>query len=370
MRRGRTLLFVIVFLLVLGVGGFFAFQMLSGASTAQQQQAEKPTKEVYIAKQPIPQGVAITEEVLGTIKLPQENVIAVMFETNEKAALLGKIAKLDIDQGTPITESMVVDASSAVPITGPKWATSIPPGMTAMSIPTSRLATSAYAINEGAHVNINACFLFMDIDPAFQTLLPNATASLSSTGFLPDTLTALTLGVDPAKGGPQGRVELDPSLQQPYYLIPSETKQRPRMVCQMLLQDVVVMKLGNFSLTNTTGAAPAQPAATPNPQQQQRQQQQQQQPQEEVRRDIITLIVTPQDALTLTYLMYSDAKITMTLRNPGDQARQATEAATLQFLLSQYNIPVPAKLPYTMDAVFSVDALGLEVTAPPDLPGE
>ena len=43
----------------------------------------------------------------------------------------------------------------------------------------------------------------------------------------------------------------------------------------------------------------------------------------------------------------------MTLRNPTDQARQATEASTLQFLLSQYNIPVPAKLPYAVQPALS-----------------
>jgi pilus assembly protein CpaB len=240
--------------------------------------------------------------------------------------------------------------------------------MTAMSIPTSRLATSAYAVNEGAHVNINGCFQFVDIDPAFQTILPNDTAPLSSTGFLPDTLTALTLGVaDPVNnpGGPQGRVELDPSLQQPYYLIPnqSDKTQRPRMVCQMLLQDVIVMKLGNFSLTDTSGAAaaPVAPAATPAPQQAQPQQ-------PPAAPDIITLIVTPQDSITLTYLMYADAQITMTLRNPSDQARQATEAATLQFLLSQYNIPVPAKLPYSLQINFgslTPGVSGLQITIPP-----
>ena len=287
-----------------------------------------------------------------------------MFELSEKSSLVGKIAKFNIDQGTPITESMVAD--SVVPITGPKWATSIPPGMTAVSIPTSRLAVSAYAINEGAHVNINGCFAFVDIDPAFQTILPNLTATLSSTGFLPDTLTALTLGVDPVKGGPQGRVELDPSLQQPYYLIPSERMQRPRVVCQMLLQDVVVMKLGDFSLTNTgSGPTNAAVAATPQPAAPQQQQQQQQPP---TPPDIVTLIVTPQDSITLTYLMYADAQITMTLRNPGDQARQATEAATLQFLLSQYNIPVPAKLPYSMEVNFDAAAAGLNVTTPPNVP--
>ena len=50
----------------------------------------------------------------------------------------------------------------------------------------------------------------------------------------------------------------------------------------------------------------------------------------------------------MSYLIYGGAKITLTLRNALDDSRVATEAATLQFLLSQYNIPVPAKLPYAM----------------------
>jgi pilus assembly protein CpaB len=71
--------------------------------------------------------------------------------------------------------------------------------------------------------------------------------------------------------------------------------------------------------------------------------------------DIITLMVTPQDSITLTYLMniqqstMMQTRLSMTLRNPLDDARQATEASTLQFLLSQYNIPVPSKLPYALE---------------------
>ena len=64
------------------------------------------------------------------------------------------------------------------------------------------------------------------------------------------------------------------------------------------------------------------------------------------RPDIITLVVSPQDAVTLTYLIYHGAQLTLTLRGIDDTARVETEAATLQFLLSQYGIPVPAKLPY------------------------
>lgn len=95
------------------------------------------------------------------------------------------------------------------------------------------------------------------------------------------------------------------------------------------------MKLGNFTVT------PTSPQAA---QQQAQQQQQTAQPAP----DIITLIVSPQDADTLSYMVYTNAQMMMTLRNPTDQSRLATEAATLQFLLSQYNIPVPAKLPYAL----------------------
>ena len=60
-------------------------------------------------------------------------------------------------------------------------------------------------------------------------------------------------------------------------------------------------------------------------------------------------MVTPQDAVTLTYLLYSDAKITLSLRNPNDKTQiTQPDAAMLEYLLTQYNIPVPAKLPYAM----------------------
>jgi len=127
------------------------------------------------------------------------------------------------------------------------------------------------------------------------------------------------------------------------------------MVCQTLLQDVVVMRLGDFPLSGTDvvatadpAAAPADPAAAqPAP----------------ALPDLVTLIVSPQDSVTLSYLMYTNATMSLTLRNPSDQARLATEASTLQFLLSQYNIPVPAKLPYAMHPA-------LTTLSSPDLPND
>jgi Flp pilus assembly protein CpaB len=339
MRRGRTLIFVFLIIIIGLVVAFVAFRQFISPSTPQTQQQQ--FVDIYYASQPIPQGGKITADVLATMKIPQENLIASMFATDELDVLTNnKVAKFPLDQGVVITESMVNDASAGSSISGPTWASLIPTGMSAMTIPTDRLKLAGYAVNNGAHVNINACFLFVDVDPTFQSILPNLTAALTGTGFGSDGLPVLTLGVA-ASGAPQGRLELDPSLQQPYLLVPSE-RQRPRMVCQMLLQDVIVMRVGNFPLDPNASltSAPAAQTASTDPQAQ---------PAAPVAPDIVTLLVSPQDSITLSYLIGTDAEITLTLRNPSDQARQATEAATLQFLLSQYNIPVPAKLPYSLD---------------------
>lgn len=363
MRRGRTLILVLlIVIIVLGLGFFAASQFL----TPQEPVDQVVYVEVYYAAQNIPQGGRITEDALATLSIPQANVVTVMFTRDELPFLVDKYAKVPLEPGVVITESMVADSASAVSIAGPQWASLIPPGMTALSIPIDRLAVSGYAINSGAHVNVNACLLFVDIDPAYQTILPNLTAVLTGTGlgsvsgatgtgFAVEGLPVLSLGVA-GSGSPQGRLELDPSVQQPYYLVPSEA-QRPRMVCQTLLQDVVVMRLGDFPLVETDPAAVPDPAAQdPNAA-----------AQPVVAPDIVTLIVSPQDSVTLSYLVYTNARISLTLRNPTDQARLATEASTLQFLLSQYNIPVPAKLPYAMHPALTTLT---SPTLPNDAPAE
>lgn len=65
---------------------------------------------------------------------------------------------------------------------------------------------------------------------------------------------------------------------------------------------------------------------------------------------MITLVVTPQDAVTLNYIMLNKgAKINLVMRSAGDTQVGKTEAVTLQFLMDQYNIPFPSKLPYGLE---------------------
>lgn len=334
MRRGRTLLFVFLIVLIALVVGIFIIRQFTAAPVP-----EQPVGiEVFVAGTTIAQGGEISEASLTTITIPQDKVVSSMYTRDEMLSLTGKIARFPLDQGVVITEAMVSDGSANLSVPGPEWASIIPSGMTAITIPADRLSLTAYAVADGAHVNINACFLVVDIDPGFQSKLPNSTAVLTDTGFpAAGALQNLTLGVG-APGTPQGRLELDPSLQQPYYLIPSEP-QRPRMMCQLLLQNITVMRVGDFPLDSTAGlTAPAPLPTDP-----------QAAPAAPIAPDVVTLLVSPQDSVSLSYMILTDAELTLTLRNPTDETVQATQASTLEFLLSQYNIPVPAKLPYSLE---------------------
>ena len=345
MRRGRILIFLVL-IVVIGLALlYFAYTQFGGGIAAQPTQTA--LTEVYFAAQNIPQGTTITQEMLGTFSIPPENVAEVMFTRGEEGALVGQSARFTLDQGVIITSSMVGTGPSEIP--GPTWAVQIPSGMVAAAIPTTRLSLVGYGVNDGPHVNVNACMLFVDVDPAFQTMLPNFTSVLTGTGFeegkLPVLSVAATTGELPSR---QGRVELDPTLQQPFYAVPSEG-QRPRLVCQMVLQDVVVLKLGNFALQ----APSTDPNVTPSPAQAQQQ----------ANPDIVTLMVNPQDSISLNYFVYSGAVLSMSLRNPNDTSRFAAESATLTSMLTQYNISLPSKLPYASQP-------RIDVLNPPLLPND
>ncbi|HTP00975.1 MAG TPA: SAF domain-containing protein [Anaerolineales bacterium] len=341
MRRGRIWLFLLLIVIIGLVVAFVAVRQFVLPQRTEQPQATNV--EVFVAGQNIPQCQPVSADNLSTISVPNDKVNAAEFTADKQPQLIGKVAKFPLDQGTVITTAMVTDSGQCQGGPGPQWAVQIPPGMTAVSIPASRLSMVSFGVDDGAHVNLNACYLFVDVDPSFQSTTPDNTAVLTATGFPQNSLPVLSMGVG-AAGGPQGRLELDPSLQQPFLLIPSEA-QRPRPVCQTILQDVVVMKRGDFPISGTAAQAT--------------QQQQQQQQAAAPTPDVITLIVSPQDAVTLTYMVYTNAQMMMSLRNPSDKSRLATEAATLQFLLSQYNIPVPAKLPYALQP--RIDALAAPV---------
>jgi pilus assembly protein CpaB len=268
----------------------------------------------------------------------------------------------------------------------------IPPGMVAFPIPINRFSGLAYGITTGDKVNVIATVAFVDLDTQFQTALPNYTAGVlapgqnlilttnpenleaapgeeatSDTLFLDGDLIWSNLVAQSGSGefvSPQGRAELDALLDQPFYLVPGEAAQRPRIVSQTVMFNRLVLHVGSFPLLDESGqqiqpvqveqpAEGEQPPAdgeAPTPV-----------PIPEVEPpDIVTLVVTPQEAVTLNYLLYSGAQLTLALRPPGDEAVIPTDAVTLQYLLDVYRIPVPVKLPYGFQP-------SIDILAPPVL---
>jgi len=334
MRRGRILILLLL-IVVVGLGlVYLAFSQSGGGQTPASESPAVPSKQVYYAAQNIAAGTVITQEMVATFSIPQENVAEVMFEAGEEVNLIGQSARFDLDQGTLITSSMVGAGASS--LSGPNWAFQIPSGTVAVAIPANRFSTMAYGVDAGAHVNVNVCMTFVDIDPAFQTILPNFTSVMEDLWFDPPEAPP-TISISPTTDGEvgrQGRTELDPTFQKPIYVVPSETSQRPRLVCQIVLQDVTVLNLGTFQFASIAAPSASEDPNAPPP------------AAVEERPDLITLMVTPQDSIAFNYFVYSGAVFQLTLRNPNDNSRIDAQSATLTSILTQYNISLPSKLPY------------------------
>jgi pilus assembly protein CpaB len=390
MRKGR-IFFFIALILILGLGAVAIFYFRGLPSSTPEtavETVEAPVVdmvEVVVVTQGIPRGYLLNESVLGTIEIPREMLIEGYF--TDLGEVVGRQAKLDLDSNMLLTSSMVVDSPDQLSATGSLAALSIPRGMVAISIPINRLTSVSYAPRPGDHVNVIATMMMLDLDTDFQTATPNRNAAVLGAGpgvvvgAESETEVSVDANTDLSKvtgqtigAGPTsviGRTAIDPLLEQTLYVVPSE-EQRPRLVSQTLLQDAIVLGVGDFPLKDEP--AEEEPAPTPElPPLEEGEETVEYSsdypaeavaiPEEPKLPDLITLVVNPQDAVTLNYLVYAGSQLTLALRPSGDDTRVQTEATTLDFLLTQYNIPVPVKLPYGMEP--RIDDLML-----PELPND
>jgi Flp pilus assembly protein CpaB len=382
MRRGRVFIYMAL-IIILGLVALvviwqrFLVPSSQGPTTDAQPTPVVTTVNIIVLTQKVPRGAALTADVMGMIPIQQELFIQGMYTNISDAE--GKLAKFDLDSGIPLTSSMVVDSAEQLSSTGSNAALTIPRGMVAVSIPVDRLSSVSYAPRPGDHVNVIVAMNFIDLDPDFQTALPNRNIGVIAPGTGEGSIsgsvggeggggsgstsvsmqTSSIVAVSGGGGGTVGRVVTDPILAQTFYHVPSEQGQRPRLVSQNLLQDSVVLQVGNFSIKDETQPVSVEAEPTPQPGGAQ--------PTpvpEPPAPDLITLIVTPQDAITLNYLIYSGAKLTLALRPAGDDTRVNTESVTLQFLLEQYNVSVPAKLPTGIQPNKELPQIDFNIYAP------
>lgn len=360
MKRGSRILIFLVLIIVILIA--VAFLVIGRGFLSPTPQAEvtptPPMVGIVSVGQPIKRDDPIKVEALSTMVIPQNYQTEKMITNPED--VVGKYAAYPLEQGLPITVDMISDRPG-INQPGSEAARIISPGLVAITLPLSLQSGVAYALRDGDRINVIATTLFVDVDSNFQSILPNNFGQVVAAGLQPDASTLVTLGMNNGAGNRSvGRAELDPVLNQAVYFIPSEA-QRPRLVSQMILQDVQVLHVGKFSLASAvTEAVAVAPAA-----------EQTQLPPTAVpveTPEVLTVIVSPQDAVALTYLLYGGAKFTFALRAPDDSTRVETEAATLQYILSQYAIPVPAKLPYSfqprVDNLLGISSIGAGTPTP------
>lgn len=191
--------------------------------------------------------------------------------------------------------------------------------------------------------------LITDVDTSYQTRLPNDTViTFGAQSTVTEPSGAISVGVlqpsAPYIDGDaiaRGRYELDNTVNQPIYVIPSEV-QRPRLVCQTVIQDAMVLKVGMYPLEDSKASPAAEPTAV-------------------VATEVapeptgpsypgsITIVVSPQDTLILNYLSLAGAKLSLALKSASDTAPFSTDPVTLQYIMDQKNIPAPVKLPYGVE---------------------
>jgi len=369
MGRLRTILIILILLAAIVAAVVFLLPNLTGGGqVATTPDADgTPAPVVNVAQNiPTPTPLQLTEIVIAVQELPRgipipPNAVALRPWPLESAPIngitnledvVGKIARTDIFREEPILSNMVVDDLTGLARVGSDAAAILPDGLRAIAVPMDRLTSIAYAIQDGDRVDVIMSMLFVDVDEEFQTILPNRVTLVSQD---PETQEIqLTTAIE-------GR--LDPLGFGNAVVGPSE-RQRPRLVTQRTIQDALVVHVGEFPPDGRFIGVPATPTpageadtqaeggggnatAVPTP--------------TFARPNIVTLGVTPQDAVVLTYAIEARLPLTFVLRSARDTSRAATDPVTLDYIMTEFNIQLPGRRPYSIEpAIRSIRQLIVE----------
>jgi len=372
--NGRVLILIGVVLLLIGAVGFFLLGGLGGDNTAQVPPAQQgdatdqpvqqpegtalPTAtpielvNIVIAVQELPRGFRIPANAVAVRPWPASS--APFNGITNVEDVVNKIARTDIFREQPILSNMLVDdfqnLANDLGRVGSDAAAILPNNLVAIAKPVDRLTSVAYAIQDGDRVDVIVSMLFVDVDESFQTIQPNE-------------LIILTQGEDgtfqfsePIPGRP-AQVSLGSAL------IQASERQRPRLLTQRTIQDALVVHVGEFPSDGRFIGVPPTPTPVPAEDEEEDDGTEDGPPPPTPvppRPDIITLGVTPQDAVLLTWAVEARLPLTLALRSATDTNQVPTEPVTLDYFMDTYRITVPGKREYTIEpALRSIRQLDL-----------
>jgi pilus assembly protein CpaB len=300
MRRGRIL---ILLGLILAIGTATAVVVIMG-NTEQAPTATIELEEVVVAIQPI----AEEEPVEGKIDvrpMPKDYIPPGALTTLEGTG--GLLAAGPIPQNTVIHPDLLITPVQLMQ--EGELGKLVDPGYVAVAFPIDELSSVSYGVKPGDHVDVMMTFFFIDIDQETQIEEP------------------LCAPICPAGEGGESEA--------------TSTDQRPRPATQLTLQDIEVLGVGRWVKEEV-------------PQEQQDDQARSGEPVPVELPQYITLMVSPQDALVLKLAREDNASIDLAIRAKDDGQEFTTQQVTLDYIMARFGVSLPAKQPYSLDAVGNI----------------
>jgi len=321
------------------------------------------TVQIVVALQNIARGAEIPPDpnIIGLREMPLEFLPqnALIGEEGLDFAI-GQRARFDLFQEYPILSNMVVPSLSELASVGSDLAATIPPNRRAVAVPVNRMTSVAYGVQPGDRVDVIVSFLFVELDEDFQSILPNTTVVVNVVeGQLVFGPNVVGREGDPisARDNTTNQTSTFDTYEQP------REQPRPRLATQITIQNALVVGTGDFPLDGILfelepTAVPAEVATTAP-----------QAPQQGGEAgptvvpaiqppNVITLAVTPQEAVLLTYYIEANIPFTFALRSANDTSQVPTTPVTLGYILTEYNIQLPERLPYSIEpAIRSIRSL-------------
>ncbi len=330
-----------------GGGGALTTNTTTGTNTTVQQPSlPTPTPlsfvNVVIAVQELPRGFRIPANAVDLRPWPEES--APFNGITNLEDVIGKIARTRIFREQPILTSMITDDFTSLAEVGSDAAAVLPSGLVGVSIPINRLTSVSYAIQDGDRVDVILSMLFVDVDDVFQTIAPNFITlfQFSEEGIT----TSETL-----EGRPDS-TSLGPAI-----ISPSE-RQRPRLVTQRTVQDALILHVGEFPLDGRFIGIPPTPTPVPADDEETGGEGTPMPSPTPAVPTVVTLGVTPQEAVVLVWALEARLPITLALRSASDTSRTTTQAVTLDYIMANFSIDPPGKRQYTIEpAIRSVRQL-------------
>lgn len=322
----------------------------------------EPRVELVIAIQNISRGQVIPPNAITLSDWPVSSAPASAITSLED--VVGQIARTDIFREQPILSNMVVENLTDLARVGSDAAAVLPSGLVAVAIPIDRLTSVGYAIQDGDRVNLIISLLYVDVDEEFQSRIPSEFTLFT---INPEDQ---SLVLQPAI---QGRPDSSAAFSPARVIVGPSEQQRPRLVTQMTIQDALVVHVGTFPLDGRYIGVP--PTPTPAPVENAADEEGTPVPSPTPSRpDIVTLAVTPQEAVIITWYVEAKVPVTLALRSATDTSKLPTDDVTLEYIMSSYGIAPPPRLPYSIEpAIRSIrqliagDQISLvDATAVPD----